>query len=81
MTRPDIMEKLRDAMKRSSREVVDWNAVTEESEIPAIGFDSLTILDLVYDIQQAFHVEFDAEELSGVLKVGDLVTFLEKRLP
>ena len=67
-------------MKHSSREVVDWNAVTEESEIPAIGFDSLTILDLVYDIQQAFRVEFDAEELSGVLKVGDLVAFLEKRL-
>lgn len=80
MTRQEILVKLREVMKSSSRAAVDWNAVTEDSEIPAIGFDSLSILDLVYDIQQAFGVSFDAEELTGIAKVGDLVTFLEKRV-
>ncbi len=80
MTRKEIMDKLCEVMRRSSRATVDWAQVSEASEIPAIGFDSLTMLDLVYDIQQAFGVEFDAEDLTGVKKVADLVDFLEKRL-
>lgn len=80
MTRQEIVEKLRALMKSASREKVDWDKVTEQSDIRTLGFDSLSILDLVYDIQQSFGAEFDAEELAGVKTVADLVSFLEKRV-
>ena len=80
MTRNEIVEKLRQVMKRGGGKSVDWNSVTENSDIASLGFDSLSILDLLYDIQQAFGVEFDAEELTDVKKVADLVTFLETKV-
>ena len=67
-------------MSASSQEEVDWNSVTEESRIADLGFDSLSILDLLYDVQQAFELEFDAEDLTGIGTVADLVSFLESRL-
>jgi acyl carrier protein len=79
MTDPEVLAKLRDIMQKSSPVSVDWQAVTPETTIASIGFDSLSVLDLVYDIQQTFGLEFDAEEMAGVKTVGDLVRFLRAR--
>lgn len=80
MTRLEVIEKLRMLMKKTSQKEVDWNAVVEQTDIADLGFDSLSILDLVYDIQQGFGLEFDAEELVGVRTVGDVAAFLENKL-
>jgi acyl carrier protein len=37
------------------------------------------MLDLIYDIQQGFGLEFDAEQMAGVRTVGDLVRFLASK--
>ena len=81
MTDQEMLEKLRDAMRSSSQEDVDWNAVGENSSIESLGFDSLSILDLIYDIQQEFDLEFDAEELVTVGTVGELIGFLKQKMP
>ena len=52
MTQEEIIKKLRVMMKQSSQADVKWDTVTEESSIESLGFDSLSILDLIYDIQQ-----------------------------
>ncbi len=80
MTVEEIIEKLRELMKESSTEDVDWDSVTPDTNIETIGFDSLSILDLIYDIQQSFGIQFDAEHLTDVRTVGDLAAFLEKQL-
>ena len=80
MTENEIIVKLRHVMKQTSPEKVDWNSVTPESTIESLGFDSLTILDLVYDIQQEFGIEFEAEGLAGVKTVGELARFLKSKM-
>ncbi len=77
MTRADILEKLRDTMKDSSPEPMDWDALTEATTIGSLGFDSLSILDLIYDVQQAFEIDFEAEALVNISTVGELADFLE----
>ena len=79
MTQQQIIDKLRAMMRKSSQAQVDWDAVNAESAIATLGFDSLSILDLVYDIQQEFGFEFEAEELIGIKTVGQLAAFLEKK--
>jgi acyl carrier protein len=79
MTKPEIVDKLREMMKQTSQENVDWDSVTTESNIESLGFDSLAILDLIYDIQQEFGLEFDAEEMAGVDTVGKLADFLKEK--
>ena len=57
MTREDILGQLRETMKDSSPEPINWDTLTEDTTIGELGFDSLSILDLIYYVQQAFGVE------------------------
>ncbi len=79
MTDQEILEKLREIMKTSSQEEVDWDVVVPDSTIDGLGFDSLSILDLTYDIQQEFQVEFEAEEMVKVATVKDMIEFLKAK--
>ncbi len=79
MTRSEIDHTLRNLMKTSSREKKDWDHVPESTPIASLGFDSLSILDLVYDLQQTFHLDFEAEELLGIKTVADLIDWLSAR--
>jgi acyl carrier protein len=79
MTRNEIDRTLRNLMKTSSRERKDWENLPESTLIASLGFDSLSILDLVYDLQQTFHLEFEAEELLGIKTVADLIDWLATR--
>jgi acyl carrier protein len=80
MTRETILEQLRETMKDSSPEPIDWDTLNESTTIGSLGFDSLSILDLIYDVQQAFSVDFEAEALVNISTVGQLADFLEKAL-
>lgn len=79
MTQTEIIDKLRAMMRKTSQAQVDWDTVNAGSAIATLGFDSLSILDLVYDIQQDFGFEFEAEELVGIKTVGQLADFLAKK--
>lgn len=80
MTHEEIIEKLRKAIKQSSAANMDWDAVTGHNTIESLGFDSLSMLDLVYDIQQEFSLEFEPEELLKIKTVDELVVFLKRRM-
>lgn len=80
MIRDEILAKLKETMEVSSPEPMDWEKITEETTIGELGFDSLSILDLIFDVQQAFGIEFEAQELVNVNTVGELADFLEEEL-
>jgi acyl carrier protein len=79
MTDAEVMARLQAVITKASPKPVDWKSVRPETTIASIGFDSLSMLDLIYDIQQGFGVEFDAEQMAGVRTVGDLVRFLASK--
>ncbi len=80
MMRNEILAKLKDTMEASAPEPMDWDAITEETTIGELGFDSLSILDLIFDVQQAFGIDFEAQELVNINTVGELADFLEEEL-
>jgi acyl carrier protein len=80
MTHSEIIERLRSVAQGTSEEDVDWNQVTEETTIGELGFDSLSIMDLVYDVQQVFGVDFDLEDMSNINTVGELAEYIEEEL-
>jgi acyl carrier protein len=80
MTTEQILEKLKLTMKKSSTVAgVNWEGISTATPIQEIGFDSLAILDLLYDIQQDFNLEFAPEELGKVKTVGELAAFLREK--
>lgn len=80
MNEEEIVARLRETMRKSSTvQSVRWEDVTAATVIREIGFDSLAILDLVYDIQQDFGLEFPPEELAKIRTVGELAGFLRSK--
>jgi acyl carrier protein len=80
MTHSEIIERLRTVGQSANSEPVDWVQMTEETTIGELGFDSLSILDLVYDVQQVFGVDFDIEDMSNLNTIGELAEFIEEEL-
>jgi acyl carrier protein len=79
MTTEQIVEKLRGTLCKSAAKQVDWGAVSASTTIESLGFDSLSILDLIYDIQQDFSVQFEPEELATIETVGAVAAFLQQK--
>ncbi len=80
MTPDEILVRLRKTMKQTSQAKVVWDAVTADAAIASLGFDSLTVLDLLYDVQQEFGIEIEAEQIVNVRTVGQFVEFLHGKL-
>jgi acyl carrier protein len=80
MERLEIYDRLGKILRESTASEVDWGTVSEETTIESLGFDSLTILDLLFDIDEEFGLETSAKDILDIGTVGEMVTFLEKRL-
>ncbi len=78
-SREQIRQRLEGVMEQSSAEDVAWSTVTDETTIESFGFDSLSILDLLFDLEPEFAIAIEAEEMLNIKSVGDLVDFLGER--
>ncbi|MEZ5330827.1 MAG: phosphopantetheine-binding protein [Thermoanaerobaculia bacterium] len=76
--RAGILERLGAVLEESATEEVDWSTVDESTTLESFGFDSLAVLDLIFDLEQEFGVQIPAETMIRMKTVGDLVTFLEE---
>jgi acyl carrier protein len=74
-----IIDRLRTVMKRCTTQAVDWDSIGGGTPVQSLGFDSLAILDLIYEIQQEFGIEVEAEAFAGVKTVADVVDLLTRR--
>ena len=80
MSRDDIVRGLRDLLTRQEQIKVDASAITEDTRIDRIGFDSISILDFIYDVEDRFRVQTEIADLVGMERVRDLIDYLEARL-
>jgi acyl carrier protein len=80
MTRDQITENLRSLLRQQKQLKIDAEKISPESRIDAIGFDSITILDFVYDLEERFKVRIEMADLVGIRHVKDLIGYLEGKL-
>ena len=74
-----IIGRLRDILRESSEEDRDWDEVGAETTIESLGFDSLSILDLLYDVDQEFDIHLEATEVIDLSTVGEIAALLKER--
>ncbi len=80
MTREKVLEILGGIFQESSTVEFDWSTVQDDTTIEELGFDSLTILDLLFDLEEALGLQIEAREMLNISTVGELLDHLEKRL-
>ena len=74
-----IIGRLRAILEESSEEDRDWKEVGTDTSIESLGFDSLSILDLLYDVDQEFDIHLEASEVIDLRTVGEIATLLKER--
>lgn len=74
----EIIGQLRDILEESSTTEPDWDNFGRNSTIESLGLDSLTILDLLYDIEEEIGVHLEAKEVLSITTLGELVDLLIK---
>lgn len=74
-----ILERLRTILRDNAVEDRDWNAIDERTTFEDVGIDSLSILDLLYDVDQAFGVQLEAKDVVDLQTIGEIAALLEAR--
>ncbi len=79
MSEEKIIIRLRDIVRDNATEERDWTQMNGETTIKSLGFDSLSILDLLYDVEQEFGIELEATDVVATRTVGDMAELLKQR--
>ena len=79
MNENETLERLRGVLEASSTQPVDWSLLSAQTTVESLGFDSLSILDVLYGIEQEFGIELDAGDVIDLETVGELVTVMAQR--
>jgi acyl carrier protein len=74
-----MLDRLRGVLESSSTQAVDWSQLSEETTVESLGFDSLSILDVLYGIEQEFGIELDAGDVMDVGTVGELLVAMAEK--
>lgn len=53
--------------------------LNEDSNFKDLGIDSLDLVDLVFQMEEALDVQFEDEELLTIKTVGDLIRLVEEK--
>lgn len=78
MAKSEMLDRLRGVLESSSTQSIDWSQLSEETIVESLGFDSLSILDVLYGIEQEFGIELDAGHVLDVETVGELLAVMAK---
>lgn len=74
----EVLTRLRDVLRESAVEEHDWDAVVAETPIESLGFDSLTILDVLYDVEEEFGIALDPKQVVKTRTIGEIIALLEQ---
>ena len=80
ITRPEIISALRELLRTQKQVKVNIDALDEETPLSHVGFDSISILDFMYDVENRFNVRTDIAELVSMDRIKDLIDHLERKL-
>lgn len=80
IAREDLVADLKDLLRRIEKIEVDVDSLTERTKIDSVGFDSLSILEFMYEVENHFGVEMEVSELVEMEVLGDLVDHVARKL-
>jgi len=78
--REEIGARLKSLLEKQPEVQFDVDKITEATPFEEVGFDSISILDFMYEIEEDFGVQLEVKDLLDMDSVGDLVAHLQGKL-
>lgn len=73
----DIEAKVREALKNHVEGVETLKA---EDPLSSLGLDSLDLVEVVMDIEEAVGIQFEMEEITSFKTLGDVVNCIKQKI-
>jgi acyl carrier protein len=81
MTRSEIFEKLKEVLKDSIDNDVNFDTITEDTRlIEDLGLNSVGIIFVVVSIEEAFNITFSDVGFNDFQNVKSVVDYIEKKV-
>ncbi len=78
MERQTIIDGLRAIIDADENIDVDVSSVNEDTQVDKIGFDSLSILEFMYEIENRFDVTMEVADLVEMKVVSDMIDHIQR---
>ena len=59
---------------------VDVSNLKEEDSLSSLGLDSLDLVEVMLEIEDQLHIEFDSDEIGEVTTLGDVLKLIETKM-
>ena len=80
MTQDDIRETALRVLVAQLKLEIDPATITDDRSTDSLGLSSLKLMNMMYDLEEAFAIELDPEEMLELSTVGELVAALRRKL-
>ena len=80
MKRPEIISALKELLRAQKQVKVNVDTLAEDTHFNQVGFDSISILDFMYEVESRFNVRTEIADLARMERVKDLIDHLERKL-
>ncbi|NLE49563.1 MAG: acyl carrier protein [Sandaracinaceae bacterium] len=78
MQRSELLEKFKAAASEIAEK--EFDDLQEDSVIVDLGLDSLVVLEVIGELEQAFDVRIPDDKLVGIQTVSQLLDIIEEQL-
>ena len=80
MERHEIIDGMRAIIDADENIEVDVSSVDEGTRVDKIGFDSLSILEFMYEVENRFGVTMEVSDLVEMQVVSDMIDHIQAGL-
>ena len=71
----DIREKVKEIISKRC----NIENINEEDDLSKLGLDSLDLVEAMLEIEEAFNIEFDNDEIANLKTIKEVLTLIEKK--
>lgn len=76
----DIENRLYEMVIRGARCIEDGDEIKKDADlVNDLGFDSLSLVELITDIEVEFDIEIEEEEMNNIFKYGRLINYIQNK--
>lgn len=58
---------------------IDVSKVSKDDKLNEIGLDSLDLVEVMLEIEEAFHIEIKSDEILDLVTVNDLLKLIQRK--
>jgi len=72
----DVKEKVKEIIQKRA----NIENISEDDDLSALGLDSLDLVEVMLEIEEAFNIEFSNEEIEEIKLLKDVLLLIEKKI-